>query len=96
MEVTRCLLLEILSQFLPPKPIVASCVECLSDDEAAKILYPVALFVIQRLLGGKFSHMRGLGEIRHFGYVASWLQLQCGVEINERNKALKSLCGLAE
>jgi hypothetical protein len=79
----------------PPEPIVASCIECMSNDEISGILFPVALFVIQTLLEGRFSHMRGLGESQHFGYVATWLRLNCGVEVNERNKALAALRGMA-
>ena len=79
-----------------PRPIVAACVECMSDDEISTILFPVALFVIQSLLDGRFSRIRGLGEIQHFGYVATWLRFNCGVEINEKAKAIKALKGMVK
>lgn len=84
----------------PPQPITISCKECLTDEEIARFLAPVALFVIQTALRHAFwdenPEKRNKEAIQHFGYAEAYLRFRCGVDSNERTKALRALNGLIE
>ena len=83
----------------PPQPITVSCKECLTDEEIARFLAPVALFVIQTALrhtSDENPEKRNKEAIQHFEYAEAYLRFRCGVNINERTKALRALDGLIE